>query len=113
MFRLESRLDLLRVLIVGPADTPYADVTFMFDIQLPAAYPDEPPKVHFHSTSSERLNPNLYEDGKVCLSLLGTWSGPGWIPGTSTILQVGRRRHRVGVAWAWQGEIPSTKQRDP
>ena len=25
---------------------------------------------------------------QVCLSLLGTWSGPGWVPGTSTLLQV-------------------------
>ena len=25
---------------------------------------------------------------KVCLSLLGTWAGPGWDPATSTILQV-------------------------
>ena len=24
------------------------------------------------------VNPNLYENGKVCLSILGTWSGPGW-----------------------------------
>jgi hypothetical protein len=24
----------------------------------------------------------------VCLSLLGTWSGPGWVPGTSTLSQV-------------------------
>jgi ubiquitin-protein ligase len=22
-----------------------------------------------------RCNPNLYEDGKVCLSILGTWQG--------------------------------------
>ena len=22
-----------------------------------------------------RFNPNLYQNGKVCLSLLGTWSG--------------------------------------
>ena len=36
-----------------------------------------------------RFNPNLYNCGKVCLSLLGTWSGPGWVPGESTILQVG------------------------
>jgi ubiquitin-protein ligase len=26
--------------------------------------------------------------GKVCLSLLGTWSGPGWDPKRSTLLQV-------------------------
>jgi len=40
-----------------------------------------------------RFNPNLYSDGKVCLSLLGTWHGEGWTPPTasssgSTILQV-------------------------
>lgn len=27
-------------------------------------------------------------EGKVCLSLLGTWSGPGWVVGSSTLLQV-------------------------
>lgn len=27
-----------------------------------------------------RFNPNLYANGKVCLSILGTWSGPGWSP---------------------------------
>ena len=27
-----------------------------------------------------RFNPNLYRNGKVCLSILGTWSGPGWSP---------------------------------
>ena len=25
-----------------------------------------------------RFNPNYYKCGKVCLSILGTWSGPGW-----------------------------------
>ena len=35
-----------------------------------------------------RFNPNLYESGKVCLSLLGTWSGPGWIPNKSSLIQV-------------------------
>jgi len=34
------------------------------------------------------FNPNLYAEGKVCLSLLGTWSGPGWEPGVSTLSQV-------------------------
>lgn len=35
-----------------------------------------------------RFNPNLYAEGKVCLSLLGTWSGPGWVPGVSSLAQV-------------------------
>ena len=30
----------------------------------------------------------MYNDGKVCLSLLGTWSGPSWDPKTSSLLQV-------------------------
>lgn len=30
----------------------------------------------------------LIADGKVCLSLLGTWTGPSWNATTSTLLQV-------------------------
>ena len=30
----------------------------------------------------------MYADGKVCLSLLGTWEGPRWVPGVSTLSQV-------------------------
>ena len=38
-----------------------------------------------------RFNPNLYQNGKVCLSLLGTWTGQGaecWNASNSTFLQV-------------------------
>ena len=38
-----------------------------------------------------RWNPNLYKCGKVCLSLLGTWSGArgeSWDPVASSMLQV-------------------------
>jgi hypothetical protein len=35
-----------------------------------------------------RFNPNLYNCGKVCLSLLGTWSGEKWDPAVSNINQV-------------------------
>jgi ubiquitin-conjugating enzyme E2 O len=35
-----------------------------------------PPRVSFRNTSSTaRLNPNLYTNGHVCLSLLNTWNG--------------------------------------
>ena len=33
-------------------------------------------------------DPNLYNCGKVCLSLLGTWEGEGWTPDKSTLTQV-------------------------
>merc|ERR1719253_1057365 len=85
-----SRSDLFRAMVVGPPDTPYALVPFFFDLALPAEYPREPPLAHFHAqySGNERLNPNLYVDGKVCLSLLGTWQGPAWDPQRSTLLQV-------------------------
>lgn len=38
-----------------------------------------------------RVNPNLYENGYVCLSLLNTWNGRPqecWNPEASTLLQV-------------------------
>ncbi|XP_006592909.1 probable ubiquitin-conjugating enzyme E2 25 isoform X2 [Glycine soja] len=86
----ESRMDLLRAVIIGAEGTPYHDGLFFFDVFFPSAYPNVPPKVHYHS-GGLRLNPNLYACGKVCLSLLNTWSGSKnekWLPGVSTILQV-------------------------
>ncbi|XP_064618158.1 LOW QUALITY PROTEIN: (E3-independent) E2 ubiquitin-conjugating enzyme UBE2O-like [Liolophura sinensis] len=71
----EDRMDLFSIMIVGPANTPYEDGLFFFDVQLPSDYPKEPPLFHYLSYCPDRLNPNLYEDGKVCVSLLGTWSG--------------------------------------
>ncbi|KEH31070.1 putative aminoacyltransferase, E1 ubiquitin-activating enzyme [Medicago truncatula] len=86
----EERMDLMRAVIVGASGTPYHDGLFFFDICFPPEYPNEPPMVHYNS-GGLRLNPNLYESGKICLSLLNTWTGAGsevWNPGTSTILQV-------------------------
>jgi ubiquitin-conjugating enzyme E2 O len=75
----DSRLDLLRAIILGPADTPYEFAPFLIDLFLPPNYPSVPPIAHFHSWTSGlgRINPNLYEEGKICLSLLGTWPGRG------------------------------------
>lgn len=62
-------------MIKGPGRTPYEDGLFFFDVQLPNNYPSAPPLFFYISYCSDRLNPNLYEDGKVCVSLLGTWTG--------------------------------------
>lgn len=67
--------DLFSALIKGPTRTPYEDGLFLFDIQLPNIYPAVPPLFHYLSQCSGRLNPNLYDNGKVCVSLLGTWIG--------------------------------------
>ncbi|XP_050394975.2 (E3-independent) E2 ubiquitin-conjugating enzyme UBE2O [Patella vulgata] len=73
----EDRMDVYSVMVVGPSNTPYEDGLFVFDLQLSSDYPVSPPSFHYISYCTERLNPNLYEDGKVCISLLGTWSGKG------------------------------------
>ncbi|KAK8849763.1 hypothetical protein IAR55_005099 [Kwoniella newhampshirensis] len=85
-----ARVDVLKAMIIGPEGTPYENGCFIFDIFLPADYNISCPQVKAMTTNGGqyRYNPNLYADGKVCLSLLGTWGGPGWISGQSTLLQV-------------------------
>uniref|UniRef100_A0A4W3K7A1 Dual E2 ubiquitin-conjugating enzyme/E3 ubiquitin-protein ligase BIRC6 n=1 Tax=Callorhinchus milii TaxID=7868 RepID=A0A4W3K7A1_CALMI len=89
----EERLDIMKVLITGPSDTPYANGCFEFDVYFPQDYPNSPPLVNLETTGghSVRFNPNLYNDGKVCLSILNTWHGrpeEKWNPQTSSFLQV-------------------------
>jgi ubiquitin-conjugating enzyme E2 O len=86
----EDRIDLMRVIIVGSPGTPYHYGIFCFDIFIPATFPSVPPEV-FYRSGGYRLNPNLYENGRICLSLLNTWSGKEsekWDPAYSSILQV-------------------------
>lgn len=89
----EERLDVMKVLITGPDGTPYANGCFEFDVYFPLDYPTAPPHVHLCTTGnrSVRFNPNLYNDGKVCLSVLNTWHGrpeEKWNASTSSLLQV-------------------------
>lgn len=66
-------------MIVGPEDTPYAFGYYFFEFNFPDEYPYSPPIVKYLTNDGTmRFNPNLYLDGKVCLSLLNTWSGEGW-----------------------------------
>ncbi|RYP81423.1 hypothetical protein DL769_001989 [Monosporascus sp. CRB-8-3] len=85
-----SRLDMMKVLIVGPRGTPYEYGFFEFDLFCTMDYPNLPPMMRFTTTNKgrTRFNPNLYEDGKICLSLLGTWSGEQWNREKSRILQL-------------------------
>ena len=86
----ETQINVLKALIIGPVDTPYENGVFEFDILLPYDYPNVPPKINLCTTGNGtvRFNPNLYNCGKVCLSLLGTWTGPSWNSKHSTLLQV-------------------------
>jgi len=86
----DDNIGVFKFLIIPNEDTPYKYGCFVFDVFLPQNFPNEPPKV-VHTTSKKnnfRFNPNLYSDGKVCLSLLGTWSGQSetekWMPPSSS-----------------------------
>lgn len=68
-----------RACIIGPKDTPYEDGIYLFKIIFPNNYPYSPPKVTYHTNDGKaRMHPNFYTNGKVCVSIIGTWSGPGW-----------------------------------
>lgn len=76
---VEDDLYHLKVLIIGPEDTPYQYGFYFFDVKIPDRYPHEPPKAKTMTQGhSVRFNPNLYVDGKVCVSILNTWRGPQW-----------------------------------
>ena len=67
------------VLIVGPEETPYFGGYYFFEFNFPTDYPFSPPKVKYMTNNGvTRFNPNLYKCGKVCVSILNTWSGDKW-----------------------------------
>jgi len=66
-------------LIIGTIGTPYFGGYYLFELNYPADYPHTPPKVVYLTNGENiRFNPNLYVNGKVCISLLNTWRGEQW-----------------------------------
>jgi len=65
--------------LIGPDDTPYENGVFLFNFDFPVNYPYAPPKLTYLTNDGHtRFNPNLYRNGKVCLSILNTWRGEQW-----------------------------------
>ena len=104
----------LKALIIGPntEKAPYRGGFYFFDITYPKDYPLSPPTVVFCTLGKNkevRFNPNLYSGGKVCLSLLGTWSGPGWTSSHSIkdvliVLQSLLHEHPIQNEPGWENE---------
>ena len=81
IYYVHDEEDMLKgyALIIGPEDTPYFGGFYFFEIHYPSDYPHTPPKVIFKTNGENiRFNPNLYVNGKVCISLLNTWKGEQW-----------------------------------
>ena len=94
----ESNIGIVYAMLVGPENTPYEKGFYFFKFEYPSSYPMQPPVAKYctqgvlmnpvsKNAYNVRFNPNLYTCGKVCLSMLNTWSGPGWVP-TNTISNV-------------------------
>jgi ubiquitin-protein ligase len=92
LFYIPDESDLMRgwAVVCGCDDTPYYGGAFCFEVRFPDNYPFEPPAFTYLTNDGyTRFNPNLYKNGKVCLSLLNTWQGEQWsgVQSLSSILQ--------------------------
>ena len=88
----ESNILKANAMIIGPKDRPYENGILYFQIHFPDDYPFSPPNILYYSRSKIRIHPNLYVGrardnylGKVCLSIINTWSGPKW----TSIMHIG------------------------
>jgi len=55
------------IMIVGPPETLYEGGFFKADLKFLPDYPNSPPTMHF---LTDIWHPNVYPDGKVCISIL-------------------------------------------
>ena len=90
IYYIHNEDDILKgkALIIGPSETPYENGYYLFNFNFPSNYPHSPPKVTFRTNDGyTRFNPNLYVQGKVCISILNTWQGEQWT-GCQTISSI-------------------------
>ena len=81
IFYKHDESDMLKgyALIIGPENSVYEYGNYIFEFTFPQDYPLKPPIVSFKTNDGKtRFHPNLYRNGKVCLSILNTWRGEEW-----------------------------------
>ena len=130
----ESNPRFLQAMLIGLKDTPYFNGCFLFDIYLSNDYPVKAPKVKHTTNGANKptanngpggFSPNLHKStGKVCLSLLGTWSGPGWQANKSNVYQIlstlllmvfgAKHPYYMEPDYGgWEGTITDDQEHDP
>ena len=81
IYYIHDDTDMLKgyAMILGPVDTPYFGGYYLFEFTFPTNYPFSPPSLTYETNNGNiRFHPNLYINGKVCLSILNTWEGEKW-----------------------------------
>ena len=75
----ESNMLLGYAYICGPKDSMYFGGNYFYKFEFPYDYPHRPPKMTFiNKDGKTRFHPNMYQSGKICLSILNTWKGDQW-----------------------------------
>ena len=90
IFYRHSETDILKgsALIIGPEDTTSTGGYYLLSFKFPSDSVHSPlTLVYLTGDGITRLHPNLYKNGKVCLSILNTWNGDSWT-GCQTISSV-------------------------
>jgi ubiquitin-protein ligase len=67
--RDETDVKKIKFLIKCMDDSDWKDKTLTGEIDLPESYPFQPPKIRF---TCNLYHPNVYTDGRVCLSILNS-----------------------------------------
>jgi ubiquitin-protein ligase len=66
---------------IGRVGTPFEGAFLAFEATLPPTFPFSPPKVlKLVWSSGQRLHPNIYANGRVCMDIINTFGSQGWVP---------------------------------
>ncbi|KAF0445981.1 ubiquitin-conjugating enzyme E2 T-like [Gigaspora margarita] len=76
-YPVDNNLTRLCAQIKGPKDSPYEDGMFKVDVQIPARYPMEPPRMQFITPI---YHPNVDDVGRICLDILKMPPNGSWKP---------------------------------
>jgi ubiquitin-conjugating enzyme E2 T len=75
----DDNLTAWRAHITGPAESPFANVVWQVDMEIPDRYPMAPPSARF---VGERIpyHPNIDAEGRICLDTLKRKPTGSWTP---------------------------------
>ncbi len=82
----DKNVEKMYATIYGPEGSCFERCILYYTIDLSQGYPIKPPVFKFITPIRKRFHPNMYADGKVCLTILNTWHDSkvsGWTSATT------------------------------